>query len=313
MTVANKNTDPKDSHRKDGQSKGGQSKGGGDELIARLATRVAKLRKQRGLPRRVLSEMSGVSPRYLAQLEAGAGNISVLLLQRVAQALDVRIDALLAEDTPMDHEVVRMASLFRQAPLGVQQQVRSLLAPQNPAALRAGRICLIGLRGAGKSTLGRLAGDALGIPFVELNKDIEDSAEMPLAEVMAFYGEAGYRRMEAEALERVSARHDRVILAVAGGIVAEEQTYANLLERFHTIWIRTSPAEHMQRVRAQGDHRPMAGNPAAMEQLKTLLAVRTPLYAKAEAQVNTADKGPKSSANDLLAVIAKQRFLDTSK
>jgi XRE family aerobic/anaerobic benzoate catabolism transcriptional regulator len=295
MTAANQNNEPNEP---------------ADAIIARLAVRVAKLRKQRGLPRRVLSEMSGVSPRYLAQLEAGAGNISVLLLQRVAQALDVRIETLLAEDTPLDHEVLRMAVLFRQAPLSIQQQVRSLLAPQNPSALRAGRICLIGLRGAGKSTLGRMAGDALNIPFVELNKDIEDSAHMPLAEVMAFYGEAGYRRMEAEAIERVSARHDKVILAVAGGIVAEEQTYKNLLERFHTIWIRTSPAEHMQRVRAQGDHRPMAGNPAAMEQLKTLLATRTPLYAKAEAQVNTANKTPKSSVNDLLAVIAKQRFLE---
>ncbi len=282
----------------------------GAKLITRLAARVAEVRKQRGLPRRVLSERSGVSPRYLAQLEAGEGNISILLLQRVAEALDVRIETLLADITPMDHDVQRVATLFRQAPLAVQHQVRGMLATQNPRLMRSGRICLIGLRGAGKSTLGKMAGAALGIPFVELNDNIEEHADMPLAEVMAFYGEAGYRRMEAQALERISLRHDRVILAVAGGIVADETTYAHLLERFHSVWIRTSPPEHMQRVRAQGDHRPMQGNPAAMAHLKELLDARSPLYAQAEAQVDTANRVVGSSLNDLLAVIAKHRFLD---
>ncbi len=281
-------------------------------LIMRLATRVAELRKQRGLPRRVLSELSGVSPRYLAQLEAGEGNISVLLLQRVAEALDVRVETLLAAETPLDHDLQRVAALFQQAPQALQQQVRSMLAPQNPRLLRAGRICLIGLRGAGKSTLGEMAGTALGLPFVELNRIIEEAADMPLAEVMAFYGETGYRRLEADALEQINSRYDRVILAVAGGIVADEKTYAVLLERFHTVWIRTSPAEHMQRVRAQGDHRPMQGNPGAMAHLKELLEARSPLYALAEAEVNTANRVVRSSLNDLLAMIAKHRFLDAS-
>ena len=282
----------------------------GDALLERLALRVAELRKARGMPRRVLSERSGVSPRYLAQLEAGEGNISILLLQRVAEALEVRVEALLAEDIPLDHDAQRVAALFRQAPLKTQHEVRGLLAPQNPRMLRAGRICLIGLRGAGKSTLGRMAGEALGMPFVELNQDIEETLEMPLSEVMAFYGEAGYRKLEAEAVERVSLRHNRVILAVAGGIVAEEATYARLLERFHTVWIRTSPAEHMQRVRAQGDHRPMQGNPAAMAHLRELLDARSPLYAQAEAEVDTSNRTINSSLNTLLAVIAKHRFLD---
>ena len=282
----------------------------GAQLIAQLAARVAEVRKARGMPRRVLSELSGVSPRYLAQLEAGEGNISILLLQRVAAALDLKVDALLAEEVPLDHDVQRVATLFRQAPLEVQRQVRSVLAPQNPNVMRAGRICLIGLRGAGKSTLGKLVGEALNIPFVELNKDIETEADMPLAEVMALYGQDGYREMEAEALERISARHGRVVLAVAGGIVAEAATYARLLERFHTVWIKTSPPEHMQRVRAQGDVRPMQGNPAAMTQLNELLKVRTPLYNKAEAQVNTSNRAVRSSLNDLLTIIAKRRFLD---
>ncbi len=282
----------------------------GDALIQRLAARVRDARKSRGLPRRVLSEMSGVSPRYLAQLEAGEGNISVILLQRVAAALDLKVEALLAETVPLDRDVERVAQLFSKASADVQQQVRALLSTQSPAALRAGRICLIGLRGAGKSTLGKQAGEALGLPFVELNKEIESASEMPIAEVMALYGQEGYRELEAEALDRVGAKHDRMILAVAGGIVAESATYARLLQRFHTIWVHTSPAEYMQRVRAQGDVRPMEGNPIAMTQLKNLLDTRTPLYERADAQINTSNRPVKTSLKDLLRIIEKRHFLD---
>lgn len=281
----------------------------GEELIQRLASRVRDARKSKGLPRRVLSEMSGVSPRYLAQLEAGEGNISVILLQRVAAALDLKVENLLAEGVPLDRDVERVAKLFGKASADVQQQVRALLSTQSPAALRAGRIGLIGLRGAGKSTLGKLAGDALGLPFVELNKEIEAAADMPVAEVMALYGQEGYRELEAEALKRVGAKHDKMILAVAGGIVAESTTYALLLQRFHTIWVHTSPSEYMQRVRAQGDVRPMEGNPAAMTQLKNLLDTRTPLYERADAQINTSNRPVKASLKDLLRIIEKRHFL----
>lgn len=281
-------------------------------LIARLASRVREVRKAQGLPRRVVSERSGVSPRYLAQLEAGEGNISVGLLQRVATALDVKIEVLLSENAPWDREIQRIAALYRQAPPGVQQGVRGLLAPQNPAVLRAGRICLIGLRGAGKSTLGKLAGEALDVPFFELNSEIEGQTGMPLAEVMAFYGQDGYRILEAEAVERIVLQNDRMILAVAGGLVAEQNTYAQVLERFHTVWLRTSPGEHMQRVRAQGDVRPMHGHPAAMDQLKALLQARTPLYELADAEVNTSNRSVTASLKDLLRAIAKEGFLEVS-
>lgn len=294
--------DPQPNHSDDAQ-----------RLIARLAVRVAEVRKLRGYPRRILSEKSGVSPRYLAQLEAGDGNISVRLLHRVASALGVKIDALLADAVTPDQDAQRVAALYAAAPSHLQQQVIDLLGPQNPDALRAGRICLVGLRGAGKSTLGRMAGAAINIPFVELKDEVERAAGMPLAEVMAFYGDAGYRKLEAEALERVSAQHNRVILAVAGGLVAEPPTYARLLARFHTVWIRTSPAEHMQRVRAQGDLRPMEGNPQAMTQLKSLLSTRENLYQQAEAEVNTSNRTESSSLNDLLAVIANRGFLDGPK
>ncbi len=255
--------------------------------------------------------MSGVSPRYLAQLESGTGNISILLLQRVADALGQRIEALLAEEDPMPDDVQRVAHLYNNAPSDVQGRVRAILAPQTPASLRANRICLVGLRGAGKSTLGARAATALNVPFVELNTEIEAKAGMPVSEVMALYGQDGYRDLEADVLGDVIDNNARMILAVGGGIVADSQTYRRLLERFHTVWIKTSPAEHMARVRAQGDLRPMEGNPAAMDQLKSLLEARTPLYERSIAQVDTSNRPVQSSVNDLLAVIARHRFVES--
>lgn len=280
-------------------------------LIERLAKRVRAARTAQGLPRRLLSERSGVSPRYLAQLEAGEGNISVVLLSRIAAALNLKIEDLLSETDPLGDDVARVAALYRAAPAPVQGRVRALLAPEHPMAQRAQRICLVGLRGAGKSTLGHAAAEKLKVPFVELNTEIERAVEMPLAEIMALYGQDGYRSLEAEAVERVIRTHDKLILAVAGGIVAAPATYAKVLARFHTVWIRTSAAEHMARVRAQGDLRPMEGNPEAMDQLKHFLTARTPQYKQAQAEVNTASKPVQTSVNDLLAVIAKHRFLDS--
>jgi XRE family aerobic/anaerobic benzoate catabolism transcriptional regulator len=279
------------------------------QLIARVAKRVRGVRKERGWPRRILSEKSGVSPRYLAQLEAGEGNISIGLLQRVALALDVNIDALISETPVAQTDVERVALLYRNAPKELRTMVRNLLAPLDPSGLRAQRVCLVGLRGAGKSTLGRLAGEALGVPFVELNKEIEAHTGMPLSEVLALYGQDGYRALEAEAITRVVDRYDRLIMAVAGGIVSETDTYAQLLERFHTVWIKATPTEHMQRVRAQGDERPMQGNPVAMEQLKAMLAQRMPLYEQTIAQVNTSTQSVSASLKELIAVINANGFL----
>ncbi|UOA28460.1 helix-turn-helix transcriptional regulator [Pseudosulfitobacter sp. DSM 107133] len=280
-------------------------------LIQRLAQRVRDARKAQKLPRRALSDRSGVSPRYLAQLESGQGNISILLLARVADALGVPVSALLADDAPLSDDTLRVAKLFQSAGADIQGRVRAMLAPQAPGGAKAQRICLVGLRGAGKSTLGQAAAAALGIRFLELNTLIEDQAGMPVAEVMGLYGQDGYRDLEQEVLGSVIDSENRLILAVGGGIVAEQQTYRTLLERFHTVWVRTSPAEHMARVRAQGDLRPMKDNPAAMDQLKALLTARTPLYERAQAQVDTANRPVQSSVNDLLAVIAKHRFVES--
>jgi XRE family aerobic/anaerobic benzoate catabolism transcriptional regulator len=279
------------------------------ELIRVVGDRVRKARDLKGLPRRVVSEISGVSPRYLAQLEAGEGNISIGLLLKVAQALDLRIEWLVGRDDPWDSEGLRVADLFRAASSETRAQVLNLLNPEPLEAMRARRICLVGLRGAGKSTLGQRAGAQLGLPFVELNREIEDHSGMPVNEVMALYGQEGYRRLEAQAVERVIATHESMILAVAGGIVAEPDTYNLLLSRFHTIWVKASPDEHMGRVRAQGDTRPMAGNPEAMEQLKAILQSREALYERAHAQLDTTDSSEEESLENLIDLIRRERFL----
>jgi XRE family aerobic/anaerobic benzoate catabolism transcriptional regulator len=228
------------------------------------------------LSRRELAARSGVSPRYLAQLEGGSGNISIGLLQKVAVALGQPIGWFVAAVDGSE---------------------------------RGQRLCLIGLRGAGKSTLGRLIGSKFGVPFVELNREIEALGGMAIGEIMSLYGADGYRRLESEALEKVASEHQRMVLAVAGGIVADGATYDRLLARFHTVWVKASPRDHMERVRAQGDTRPMAGNPQAMAQLQAILSEREMAYGKAQAILDTAGRSVEQSAADLSALIEARGWL----
>ncbi|NRB20052.1 MAG: helix-turn-helix transcriptional regulator [Rhodobacteraceae bacterium] len=296
-----------------GEAKGVSDRDEADASVARLITRVGervrRARERKGISRRILSEQSGVSPRYLAQLESGAGNISIGLLQRVAIALDHRIEWLTGEEDPWSSEALRVGDLYRRSNAETQRLVQELLSPEPEANLRAGRICLVGLRGAGKSTLGALAGQALDLPFVELNSEIESQSGMPVDEVMALYGQEGYRKLEAQAISRITATHDSLILAAAGGVVAEPETYNSLLAGFHTIWIKASAEDHMARVRAQGDERPMAGNPEAMEQLRSILTSREALYGKALAQLDTSGLGVEDTLADLVNLIRDRDFL----
>ncbi|MGY6536485.1 MAG: helix-turn-helix transcriptional regulator [Pararhodobacter sp.] len=282
---------------------------GSDSLLERVGERVRAARERHGLSRRALSEKSAVSQRYLAQLEAGDGNISIALLHRVAQALDHRIEWLLGEEDPWHSDVLRATELFRLADSGTRQRVLELLQPGRADDLRARRLCLIGLRGAGKSTLGALLGQRRGVPFVELNRVIEEQSGMPINELIAFFGQEGYRRLESEALTRVIATHETVILAVAGGIVADPETFSRLMQNFHTIWVKASPEEHMARVKGQGDLRPMAGNPEAMAQLQALLRARDTLYAQAEAALDTAGRSVEQSLEELVALVDAKGFL----
>jgi XRE family aerobic/anaerobic benzoate catabolism transcriptional regulator len=274
-----------------------------DAFVALVGDRVRKARERKGVTRKTLSELSRVSQRYLAQLEAGEGNISIALLHRVAAALDHRIEWLVSEEDPWASEAAQVASLYASATASQRQRVMQILNPDRPTQLRRQRICLIGLRGAGKSTLGRMLSESLDAPFMELNADIEEQSGMPVNEVMALYGQEGYRRLERQALERIVERTDCVVLAAAGGIVAEPETYNFLLRHFHTIWLKAAPEEHMQRVRAQGDNRPMAGNPKAMEELNSILKSREALYRRAEAIVNTSGKTLGESRAELVRAV----------
>ena len=272
-----------------------------DALLLRVGGRVREARRGAGLSRSRLSELCGVSQRYLAQLEGGTGNISISLLDRVARALDRTIESFLSEQRD------GIDALFNAADTDTQTEVLRLLGADQSG--RASRVCLIGLRGAGKSTLGAAVGDALGVAFLELNDVIAEFAGIPVSEIMALYGIEGYRRLEADALEQVIEDHDRLILAAAGGIVDDGAVFTRLLEKFHTIWLRATPEDHMERVRAQGDTRPMAGNPAAMAELTAILTSREAQYAQAGAQMNTSGCSPKEARDALARLIANRGFL----
>ena len=277
-----------------------------DQLIRLVGTRVRACRKDKGLSQRALSERSGVSSRYIAQLEAGAGNISIGLLQKVASALGISVEVLVAAESAQGVEEARIATLYRQASTATRARVLDVLEPERHRREQAQRVCLIGLRGAGKSTLGPLVAQDIGMPFIELNAEVERSAGIPTSEIFALYGEEGYRQLEAETLSQIIAGNNRVILAVAGGIVSEAKTFEKVITAFHTVWIRAKPEEHMDRVRAQGDMRPMAGNPQAMTQLRQILETREKQYARAELQLDTSGKTVEASRAEMRELLLTQ-------
>ena len=273
------------------------------KFLAMLGKRVRWARAKRTLSRQALSEMSGISLRYLAQLESGKGNVSVSLLLKIANALDIDLSDLVAADERSDSSSAGLYHMFNQATPVQRQMALEALRIVAPLDLRAGRIALIGLRGAGKSTLGRLAAAEMDLPFLELDQEIESASGMPVNEVFSLYGQDVYRRLERQALEKIAASHDSLILAVAGGIVTDLETYAYCLQNFRTIWLKAPPEEHMARVRKQGDERPMSGNPDAMNDLRRILKSRETQYSKAQAIVDTSGCDVVESLQFLLAAI----------
>jgi XRE family aerobic/anaerobic benzoate catabolism transcriptional regulator len=236
--------------------------------LSLLGDRVRALRSEHGLTRRALAAASGVSERYLAQLEAGEGNISVLLLRKVARAMGVPVENLVREEAQ----------------------------PQ-------GCIALLGLRGAGKSTLGAKLAEHLEVPFVELDREVEKEAGAKLGEVFAMYGQEAFRRFERRALERVLAQHERAVIATGGGLVTDAGTFKLLLQRCQCVWLKASPEEHMARVIAQGDMRPFKGRSAALEEIRQLLADRERLYGRAGLVLDTSGKSARASLPQLLSLV----------
>lgn len=291
------------------KSKADQTDQSVDALISLIGLRVRSARKEKGLSRRALSELSGVSQRYLAQLEGGDGNTSISLLKRVAIALDLSIQSIVAENDPISKEAAVVAEQFRKADASTRAQVQRVLDPGKSRELKAERICLIGLRGAGKSTLGAQVASKFDLPFVELNSAIESRVGIPVSEIIALYGQEGYRELESECLSNIIETEKRLVLAVAGGVVADTATFNQLLSAFHTIWLKASPSEHMERVWAQGDMRPMADNPQAMRQLRQILKSREDHYSRASFCLDTTGKTPEVSLAELCETIVNEGLL----
>ena len=281
-------------------------------FLSDLGRRVRDARTVRGLSRKLLSQTSGLSERYIAQLEGGHGNVSIILLRRVANAMGVRLEDLIAgRDTSPEWRVVR--TLMETA---TPDQISRAKAALSGAGLQRGenaaseeRVALIGLRGAGKSTLGRRIADRLGWTFVELNDEISRENALSVAEIFAIYGQEGYRRLEQRALRRLTAHPGPLVLATSGSIVAEPLTYDLLLQSFFTVWLQARPDEHMQRVRDQGQIAPTGNHEEALEELRAVLRSREPLYAQAQAVVDTSGISVEEMLDRLEDTI-KTRFSD---
>ena len=270
---------------------------------ATIAARLREARRGRGLSRRQLAEISKVSMRYLALLESGDGNVSAAILYRIAAALDMPITGLLPDGD--GHGVAGdMAARFAAATPHQKHAILEILGTrQDVTPDRRRRIALVGVRGGGKTTLGRLASARLDIPFHEVSDGIEKLAGMPVAEVVALYGQDGLRQYEATCLAELAAQHDELIVAVGGGIVETEENFDFLLSHFHTIWVRATPADHISRVSAQGDDRPMRGYAEAQGHLETMLSKRMAQFARTDAELDTSGRDVDRSLIDLIGII----------
>jgi len=260
-------------------------------FLVALGERVRALRSRRGMTRRATAQAADVSERHLANLEYGVGNASILVLLQVAQALQCSLAELLGDVTTSSPEWLMIREMLEQRDDATLRRVRvaigEMLGTGGANEARSHRVALIGLRGAGKSTLGQRLADDLGFPFVELSREIERFAGCSASEIQALYGQNAYRRYERRALEESIQIYPEAVIATPGGLVADAATFNLLLAHCTTVWLQADPEDHMKRVIAQGDMRPMAASREAMEDLKGILAGRAPFYSKAELRLDT--------------------------
>ena len=259
-----------------------------DPFLIALGERVRAMRARRSMTRKALAQVTGVSERHLANLEYGVGNASVLVLLEVTKALRCAFAELLGEDATSSPEWLLLREMLANCDEATLKRVRVAVGGMLAAApQRSARIGLIGLRGAGKTTLGRMLAEDVGFPFIELSREIEKLAGCSIAEIFGLYGQNAYRRYERRALEEAIDIHPEAVIATAGGMVSDPVSFNLLLRHCTTVWLKAEPEDHMARVMAQGDMRPMAASPEAMEDLKAILASRSAFYSKAELSLDT--------------------------
>jgi len=266
-----------------------------------LAERVRLARARRGMSRRLLAEQSGLSERYIAMVEGGRGNVSVLLLRAIAGALGLNSADLLfdRQEGPIDMLIAGLTE--EQVKEAHAVLARHFAVRASPG--RETRVALVGLRGAGKSSLGRMLAEARQVPFYELGREVERVAKAALREIFARHGQTGFRRLEYDALEQLLEGAGAFVIAAGGGIVSTPAAYTMLLRSCRTIWVRAAPEEHMERVLAQGDLRPMRDSRTAMDDLRAILSAREPLYARADLVLDTTGKSLEESFAELLRLI----------
>jgi XRE family aerobic/anaerobic benzoate catabolism transcriptional regulator len=274
-----------------------------------LGERVRDARARHGMTRRMLARDSGISERYLAELESGRGNLSIALLRRLATSIDIPVSELVTDEPPRGLEYTLLIERLRRLEPDELSEASSILAEHfGDRVGRMNRIALIGLRGAGKSTLGAQLARHLGWAFVEMSREIEREAGVSVAEIFDLWGQAAYRRYERRALENIVRMQGKIVLATGGGIVSEAATFERLIDSFYTIWLRATPKEHWDRVISQGDHRvENSGDSEALADMRRILSQRDPLYGKADAAIDTRGKSPRQSLKELIAAVEKSR------
>ena len=277
------------------------------EFLGALGREMRRGRAKRGMTRRQLAHASQTSERYLAQIESGNGNPSVTVLRAIAQALDIPAANLLGEHAAQSGARAALVDALAQLPdhrlAELTQLIETRFLPPDRAD-RARRIALVGLRGAGKSTLGRMLARELGYAFMELDRVVEQDFGASIPDIIEMAGTTTFRRHERAALARVITEHEAAVITTAGGIVSDRDSYALLLRRSHTIWIKARPEDHMSRVMAQGDFRPMAQNREGMADLEAILDARGPDYARAQMQLDTSGETVEQSFTKLVRLAA---------
>ena len=289
---------------------GGPSGGDLQQHVSTIGERVRSIRAQRGMTRKDLALYSEISERYLAQLESGKANITLALLWRLADAMGIHFDDLVCVQGTASPRFDALFHYLKSLPVVEQKRIYTKLVRRNvPEAALLNGVALVGMRGAGKSTIGKGLASALNWPFIQLTKKTENLAGMEIAELFSLGGQKSYRRWERQALEEVMEGDGPIVLETGGSLVTEKETYAALNQGFFSVWVRAHAEEHMERVLAQGDARPMQGNRHAMDDLLSILVEREPFYESARYLLDTSNRSVEACVQEITQVVRQQYSL----